>query len=82
MKITVFGKVHRKGTSRKTGDPYNFIELHLAAPKQGVVGECAERKIVDAGFCDFDKLTFGIYDADFDGDGNLLALRPIQQNAR
>lgn len=79
--ITIFGKVHRKGTSRKTGEPYDFFEFHMAVPKRGVVGESAERKVVDANFCDFDKLALGVYDADFDSDGNLLSLKPVQQSA-
>lgn len=77
-KATIFGKVHRKGVGKKSGEPYDFIELHMAVPKRGVIGESAERKIVDAGFCDFDKLALGVYDADFDADGNLLSLKPIQ----
>lgn len=81
-KIKLFGIVHRNGISKKTGEPYDFGELHMAVPKHGVVGEAAVRKIVDGSFCDFDKLAPGVYDADFDDDGNLLALRPIQQNAR
>lgn len=79
MRITLFGKVHRKGTSKKTGNPYDFYELHIAAPKQGVIGDGAERKIVDASFCDFDKLALGVYNADFDTEGNLLSLTPIQK---
>lgn len=77
--VKLFGKVRRKGTSKKTGNPYDFIELHMAAPKQGVVGESADRKIVDASFCDFDRLALGVYNADFDTDGNLLSLTPIQK---
>lgn len=77
MKITIFGKIRRKGTSKKTGNAYDFVELHMATPKSGVIGESAERKIVDVSFCDFDKLALGVYNADFDADGNLLALTPI-----
>ncbi len=81
MLVKLFGKIRRKGTSKKTGDPYDFIELHMAVQKRGVTGESAERKIVDGGFCDFDKLALGVYDADFDADGNLLSLKPVQQTA-
>ncbi len=79
MKVKLFGKLHRKGIAKKTGNPYDFFEFHMAVPKQGVIGEGAERKIVDASFCDFDKLALGVYNADFDGDGNLLSLTPIQK---
>ena len=79
--VKIFGKVRRKGTSKKTGNPYDFIELHMAVPKQGVIGEGAERKIVDGSFCDFDRLGLGAYEADFDADGNLLSLKPVQQSA-
>lgn len=77
-KATIFGKVRRKGTSKKTGKPYDFFEFHMAVAKRGIIGESAERKIVDGSFCDFDKLALGVYDADFDADGNLLSLKPIQ----
>lgn len=81
MKLTIFGKVHRKGTSKKSGEPYDFWELHMAVQKRGVIGEAAEAKIVDGNLYDFDKLTFGVFDADFDTDGNLLSLKPVQQPA-
>ena len=77
--VKVFGKVHRKGTSKKSGKDYDFVELHMAVPKQGVIGESAERKIVDASFCDIEKLALGVYNADFGPDGNLLSLTPIQK---
>lgn len=77
--VKIFGKVRRKGTSKKTGNPYDFTELHMAVQKHGVIGESAERKIVDSTFCDFDKLALGVYNADFDPDGNLLSLTPIQK---
>lgn len=77
-KATIFGKVRRKGTSKKTGEPYDFVEFHMAVAKRGIIGESSERKIVDASFCDFDKFALGVYDADFDSDGNLLSLKPVQ----
>lgn len=80
MRVTLFGKVHKKGIS-KSGNPYDFIELHLAMPKRGVTGDGAERKIVDASLFDFEKLALGVYNADFDGDGNLLSLAPLQKNS-
>lgn len=79
MKITIFGKIRRKGTSKKTGAPYDFLELHMAVPTQGIIGEGAETKIVDASFCDFDKLMLGAYNAEFDARGNLLSLTFIQK---
>lgn len=78
MEITIFGKVHRQGTSKTTGKSYDFYELHMAAPARGVIGKGAETKTVDASFCDFDKLALGAYEADFDTHGNLLSLKPIQ----
>lgn len=82
MKVTIFGKVRRKGTSKKTGNSYDFIELHMAVPKRGIIGEGAERKIVDGAFCDFDKLALGGYEADFDTEGNLLSLKPLQVSSK
>jgi len=41
MKITVIGKAHLQGTSKKTGNPYNFIQLHYNGPARNVVGLAA-----------------------------------------
>ena len=41
MKIKVIGKVHREGTAKKTGNPYNFNQAHYTGPGRGVEGLAA-----------------------------------------
>lgn len=38
MKITVSGKVHLEGVSRKTNNPFNFNQIHYLSPARGVEG--------------------------------------------
>lgn len=42
MKIKVYGKVHLSGTSKKTGNKYDFIQLHTLVPQRGVDGQAAK----------------------------------------
>lgn len=78
MKIRIVGKVHRSGTSSKTGKSYNFIELHAVLPKRGVIGEAAQTITMDPDIYPFDQIAPGIYNAEFDNGGNLLSLAPAQ----
>ena len=41
MKIKVIGKVHLKGTRKKTGNPYDFIQVYYNGPACGVEGLAA-----------------------------------------
>lgn len=50
MKIKVNGKAHRVGTSKKTGNPYDFIQLHFTAPDRGVDG-LASLPVLFIGVC-------------------------------
>jgi len=38
MKIHVIGKAHLQGTSKKTGNPYGFIQIHYNGLARNVVG--------------------------------------------
>lgn len=81
MRIELVGKVHRSGVSKKSGNPYDFIELHVVLPKRGVIGKAAQTVTTDAAVCPFDQLIPGVYDAEFDNNGNLLSLVPVQIQA-
>lgn len=78
MRIKIVGKVHRKGTSKKTGTDYNFIELHYVAPAYGVIGEEAATTTIDPDTYPFDKIVPGVYSAEFDSHGRMLTLAPVQ----
>lgn len=47
MKIRVVGKTRKTGTSKKTGNPYDFIELHYLGRAPKVIGEAALTLILD-----------------------------------
>ncbi len=42
MRITVIGKQHLKGVSKKTNNSYDFIQLYYNAPAQRVEGVAAK----------------------------------------
>lgn len=78
MKIRIFGKNHRNGTSQKTGKPYDFWELHFSGPQRGVIGEAAINKTVDPGLFDFEAMTVpGDYLVEYDGQGNIISLSAV-----
>lgn len=78
MRIKIVGKVRRKGTSKKTGTDYDFIELHYVAPAYGVIGEEAATTTIDPDTYPFDKIVPGAYHAEFDSHGRILTLAPVQ----
>lgn len=41
MKIKVIGKAHFEGTSKKTGNEYNFHQIHYIGKSRGVEGDAA-----------------------------------------
>lgn len=47
MKIKVYGKAHMEGTSKKTGKPYNFNQIHYLSPARGVEGLAAQTLNLD-----------------------------------
>lgn len=70
MKIKVYGKVHLSGTSRKTGNKYDFIQLHCLVPQRGVIGEAAKVISISPDIVDFDSIIVGkscSVEVDFDG---------------
>ncbi len=38
MKINIIGKAHREGVAKRTGNPYNFYQVHYTGPNRGVEG--------------------------------------------
>lgn len=78
MRIHVVGKVHRRGTSAKSGRAYDFVEVHFVAPKRGVVGEAAQTLTMDPQLYPFDNITPGVYEVQFDNEGTPLSMTPVQ----
>lgn len=77
----IIGKARRTGVSKRTGQNYDFVEIHYIAPARGVVGEAALTATIDPTLYPFDKIVPGPYNLDFDNRGSLVALVPIQQPA-
>ncbi|WP_251447537.1 hypothetical protein [Vermiculatibacterium agrestimuris] len=78
MKVHIIGKNHRKGTSKKNGNPYDFWELHYTGPQRGVTGEAAIVKTVDPGLFDLEAMTVpGDYLVEYDGQGNIISLSTV-----
>lgn len=78
MKVHIIGKNHRKGTSKKNGNPYDFWELHYTGPQRGVTGEAAIVKTADPGLFNFEAMTVpGEYLVEYDGQGNIISLSAV-----
>lgn len=78
MKITITGKAHKKGTSRKTGNLYDFYELHYNGPAPGVAGLAALTMTADPGTIDFDGLVVpGDYNVEFGPRGRIWSVEPV-----
>lgn len=56
MKIRVIGKAHLKGTSKRTGNPYDFIQVHFNGPDRGVEGLTAQILNLDPSFIPYDNV--------------------------
>lgn len=70
MKIKVYGKVHLQGTSKKTGNKYDFIQLHCLVPQRGVEGEAAKVISISPDIVNYDSIIVGkncAVEVDFDG---------------
>lgn len=83
MKIKVIGKQHLQGTSKKTGNPYNFIQIHHVSPARGVVGLAARTFSLDPNFMLFDDIKVDAeYDVDFDQGGYVVSFRPVVPDSK
>lgn len=78
MKIKVLGKAHLEGTSKKTGKPYNFNQIHYVAPARGVTGYAACTQVLDPALYPIDKIKVdGTYDIQFDNRGYVVEFTPV-----
>lgn len=77
MKIKVYGKVHLSGTSKKSGNKYDFIQLHTLVPQRGVEGQSAKTVMVDPSIINYDAIIVGKdLDVEVDFDGRIVSARP------
>lgn len=72
MKIKVLGKQHLEGISKKTGQPYNFNQVHYLGKQRGVEGQAALTLMLDPAEFPLGSIELGReYIAEFDGRGYL-----------
>lgn len=77
MKIKLAGKVHREGTSSRTGRSYNINIIHYLTSVRGVEGQAAQTATLDALEYPYDALIVGgEYIIDYDAGGHLVDFSP------
>ena len=78
MKIKVYGKVHREGTNKKTGKPYNFNQIHYLGKAPDVEGQTAETLFLDPVDFPLDKIEVGReYDVEFNQRGYVVGFTRV-----
>lgn len=78
MRIKVIGKAHLKGTSKKTGNPYDFIQVHYNAPAKSVFGEGAMTLSLDPQMVPYDGILVPHdYTVEFDQRGFPVSFTPV-----
>lgn len=78
MKVKVIGKAHLKGTSKKTGSPYDFIQIHYNGLAYGVEGQAALTANLDPALYPFaDVVIGGEYALEFDNRGYPVQFAPV-----
>lgn len=79
MKIKVLGKVHREGTSKKTGKPYNFNQVHYLGKEPGVEGQAALTLNLDAFDYPIEGIVVGTeYTVEFNNRGYVVEFSPCR----
>lgn len=79
MKIKVIGKAHREGVAKKTGNPYNFNQVHFTGPERGVEGVAAQTLNLDPSLISYADIRLGgDYDVDFGPRGYVVAFTPVK----
>lgn len=73
MRIKVIGKARLRGTSRKTGNSYDFIQAHYNGPAFGVEGVAACTLSLDPRRFPYDRIAIGgEYNVEFGPRGYLV----------
>lgn len=77
MRIKVYGKAHLEGVAKKTGNPYNFNQVHYLGKARNVEGQAALTLALDPLFYPIDEIEIGReYNVDFDNHGYVVEFTP------
>lgn len=78
MIITVAGKAHFQGTSKKTGNPYDFITIHYLSKAARVDGMAAMTANIDPAMMRYEDIQVTHqYNIDFDNRGYVVDFFPV-----
>lgn len=77
MKVTVLGKQNLKGTSRKTGKPFDSNVAHVSMEQNGVEGKAVQTIWLDPATYPLHTIKVGaVYNVDYDNRGFLVSFTP------
>lgn len=75
MRIKVYGKAHLEGVAKKSGNPYNFNQVHYLGKARGVEGQAALTLALDSFDYPIERIEVGReYDVEFDNRGYVGSL--------
>jgi len=78
MKIKVVGKARLTGTSKKTGNPYDFIQVHYLGRARGVIGDAALTLSLDPDLYPYEKISIpSDANVEFDQRGYPVEFTPV-----
>jgi len=78
MKIKVLGKAHMEGTSKKSGNAYNFNQIHYLGKARGVEGQACLTANLDGFDYPYDRIEVGReYEMEFDNRGYVVGFVPV-----
>lgn len=79
MRIKVYGKSHLEGVAKKTGNPYNFNQVHYLGKARNVEGLAAQTLALDPFDYPIDHIEVGReYDVEFDNRGYVVGFVPVK----
>lgn len=79
MIIQILGKQHKKGTSQKTGNAYDFTIIHFAGYDRYVEGQAALTTNIGSELLPYDKILVGMhYEIEPDLNGNIYKITPAK----
>lgn len=84
MKAQLLGIQRLTGKSSKTGNDYDFIQLHMAYPSKGIDGLAVKTFSVspdDFAFSDLTRNISSFYSVDFDDRGRIVDLELINDSS-
>lgn len=78
MRIKVFGKAHFEGTSKRTGNDYNFNQVHYLGVARSVEGQAALTLSLDPAQVPYQTIKVGAdYTVEFDNRGYPVVFEPV-----